>query len=66
MTIDGDLLREAKALKLNLSATFEGALKEAVRQHRRAAWVAENRKAIEAYNAHVEKNGVFSDGRRQF
>ena len=30
------------------------------------AWLKKNRAALEAYNEHVEKHGVFSDGLRLF
>jgi antitoxin CcdA len=30
------------------------------------AWKERNRKAIEAYNEHIERDGVFSDGLRSF
>jgi antitoxin CcdA len=33
---------------------------------RRELWLAENREAIEAYNEHVSRHGVFSDGLRGF
>ncbi len=29
-------------------------------------WLQENAEAIEAYNTHVEANGVFNDGIRSF
>ena len=46
--------------------TFELALAAALREKQRTQWLAENRTAIEAYNDHVEKHGVFSDGLRSF
>lgn len=60
LSINGDLLDEAKALDINLSATLEQALTEAVRARKREQWLAENREAIEGYNAWVAENGVFS------
>ena len=36
------------------------------KQDREQAWRMENAAAIKAYNQDVEKNGVFSDGRRLF
>jgi len=30
------------------------------------SWLEENRAALEAYNRHVEHDGVFSDGLRTF
>ena len=66
LSINSDLLSKAKELDINLSATLEQALAAALRERQQAAWLAENRSAIEAYNEHVEKHGVFSDGLRSF
>ena len=44
----------------------ETGLAEAIRREERAEWLRRNRAAIEAYNEHVEKHGVFSDGLRSF
>jgi antitoxin CcdA len=51
---------------LNLSALVERALEEAIRDKQQEAWLTENRDAIQAYNAQVERRGVFSEGRRRF
>ncbi len=61
-----DLVRRAKELKLNISELLESALEKAIREVERAAWLESNKEAIEAYNAQVEKRGVFSDDWRQF
>lgn len=66
LSINSDLLRQAKKFNINLSATLEAALIEALRNKRREQWLHENRQAIAAYNEHVEENGVFSDGLRSF
>ncbi len=66
LTINSDLLRYARAQKINLSATLERALIEELRSRRREHWLENNRDAIAAYNADVEKQGVFSDGIRAF
>ncbi|MBI2307093.1 MAG: type II toxin-antitoxin system CcdA family antitoxin [Rhodocyclales bacterium] len=66
LSINEDLLRSARKLDINLSATLEVALGDALQQKRREQWLAENREAIEEYNAHVESHGVFSDGLRSF
>ena len=66
LSVNGDLLNKARELDINLSATFELALAAALREKQRAQWLAENKTAIEAYNDHVEKHGVFSDGLRSF
>ena len=66
VSINSDLLREAKILKINLSATLEQQLVHLIRQKRRAQWIKENRPALDDYNAFVEEHSVFSDGLRQF
>ena len=50
----------------NLSATLERALMEELAEAKRKKWCQENRDAIVAYNEHVEKHGMFSDGVRSF
>ena len=66
LSVNGDLLSKAKDLNINLSATLEQALAEALKKIQREQWLAENRKAINAYNEHVEAHGVFSDDLRSF
>ena len=66
LTINSDLLADARALNINLSATMEAALAEAVQRKRRERWLAENEAAISAYNERVDSDGVFSDGQRKF
>lgn len=66
LSVNGDLLTKAKDLDINLSATLEQALVEALKKKQREQWLAENRKAINAYNEHVEAHGVFSDDLRSF
>jgi antitoxin CcdA len=66
LSVNGDLLNKAKDLDINLSATLEQALAEALKKKQREQWLAENQKAINAYNEHVEAQGVFSDDLRSF
>jgi antitoxin CcdA len=66
VTLRSDLLREARALKLNLSALLETAVEDAIRQRRRKDWLAENSDAIDGYNQRVSKRGVFGDRYRRF
>ncbi|MDH5552462.1 MAG: type II toxin-antitoxin system CcdA family antitoxin, partial [Nitrosomonas sp.] len=65
LTVNSDLLRIAKALKINVSATLEQALADKVREQQRQVWLAENLQAINDYNQFVEHNGAFSDGMRK-
>ena len=60
LSIDHELLEEAKSTGVNMSAVFERALK--LEQHR--LWLEANKEAFAEYNANVEKNGVWSDGLR--
>jgi antitoxin CcdA len=57
LTIDPALLDEARALNINLSATFEASLRDAVRARKAAQWLEENRAAIQSSNEWVEKTG---------
>ena len=66
LSVNEDLLRKAKEMDINLSATLEQALVEALKKKQRERWLIENKPAMEAYNEHVEKHGVFSDGLRNF
>ena len=66
LSINKNLLAEARSLNINLSATLESALTEKVRQEKRNQWLQENREAIEACNSYTDKNGLFSDKHRVF
>ena len=66
LTISARLLDKAKSLKINLSRTLEERLAQMVREAEAGEWLAANREAIEAYNARVERDGVWSDKLRGF
>jgi antitoxin CcdA len=66
LSIDAELLEEAKALGVNLSRVLEEGLRERVAQARAARWREENADAIAEYNQRVAKKGVFSDRLRRF
>lgn len=66
LSINSDLLRQAKALRINLSMALEQKLEQMVRDAKQKSWKEENREAIEAYNHRIEEKGVFSDGKRAF
>jgi antitoxin CcdA len=66
LSINGDLLAVARKLNINLSATMEAALTEAVKRRQCERWLTENQAAISAYNERVDRDGVFSDGLRKF
>jgi antitoxin CcdA len=66
LSLRADLVAEAKSLALNLSEVVDAAIEVAVREARGAAWLVENREAIDQYNDFVATHGLFSDGRRRF
>ena len=66
LSVDAALLREARDQHINLSATLERALEDAVRAHRRERWLSDNKPAIDAYNAQVDEHGTFADTLRSF
>lgn len=66
LSVNRDLLEQARRLGVNLSQLLEERLVEVVREKGRRRWLEENREAIEAYNQRVERRGVFSDGLRRF
>jgi antitoxin CcdA len=66
LTIDAELLDEAKALGVNLSSVLEQGLRERVAKARRERWLEENADAIAEHNERVAGRGVFSDRLRRF
>ncbi len=66
VSINRDLLQQAKNHQINLSQALELRLEELLREQRQQQWLQENQEAVEAYNQRVEANGVFSDGVRRF
>jgi antitoxin CcdA len=66
LSIRTDLLEQARALDINLSSEFEKHLVEVIRRRRGEQWLKDNREAIEAYNRHIERDGIWSDGLRTF
>lgn len=66
LTLDRQLLDEARALGVNISRAAEAGLTEAVRTARMRSWQAENASAIAGYNAYIEAEGVPLASRRKF
>lgn len=66
LRVNGDLLRHAKALNINLSKALEERLVGLAREAQVQQWLAENKTAIDDYNTRIERRGVFSDGLRRF
>ena len=66
LSINSELLSKARERGINLSATLEQALIQALKEQEREQWLQENCEAIAAYNRDVEKHGVFGDTLRSF
>jgi antitoxin CcdA len=66
LSVNSDLLRQAKELGIGLSAELESRLIERLTERRRREWETEVREQVDAYNASVDRHGVFSDGVRGF
>ncbi|WP_231876849.1 type II toxin-antitoxin system CcdA family antitoxin [Oleiphilus sp. HI0080] len=66
LTVNSDLLNQAKSLKINLSATLEQALIVQVKNAQREQWLKENKDAIDELNKLSDENGLFSDSFRSF
>jgi len=66
LRINHDLIRQAKALNINLSQTLEEAVIIRLKEEKQKLWLKDNTTAIEAYNERVEQQGTFSDGLRKF
>lgn len=66
VSVNGDLLVKARALRINLSATLETALAERVAASEREHWQRENAAAIAAYNRLVDEHGVLGDALKTF
>lgn len=66
LSINADLLQQAKLLNINLSQTLELHLAEILRQAQRRQWLEENQDALDEYNRRIELQGIFGDGVRRF
>lgn len=64
LSVRSDLLRKAKARKINLSQTLEKSLEKILQEQDRQAWVEENREAVAAANRFVAEHGLWSEGLR--
>jgi len=66
LSINSDLLLQAKELKINLSKMLEENLAETIIDQKSQQWLAENQGAIAEYNQRVQKRGVFGERLRRF
>jgi antitoxin CcdA len=66
LSIDSNLMREAKGLDVNVSRAAEAGIAEAVAAEKTRLWKLENRTTMDAWNDYAEKNGVPLEEYRQF
>ena len=66
LTMDRQLLDDARALGVNVSRAAEAGLTIALKEAREAAWKRENADAIAYWNDYVEENGLPLADLRQF
>ena len=66
LSINSELLAQARELNINLSATLEQALEQEVRTAQRDKWLTDNAQAIENCNQLTETYGLFADKHRTF
>jgi antitoxin CcdA len=66
VTLPETLIQEARRLGINLSQACEKGLAAAVSEAQAAAWLRENRAALDAWNDHVDAHGVPLAEFRQF
>jgi antitoxin CcdA len=66
LSVNSDLLKKARALDINLSATLEQALKAKLAKLGAAEWVSENGRAIKSYNEFVEEHGCFGEEYKEY
>lgn len=66
LSIDAELLADARAAGTNMSALLERALENDLKEHRAEKWRQENREAIRNHNRFVRKHGLLSDDWRKF
>jgi antitoxin CcdA len=66
VSIDAEILAEAKAMKINLSQTLEEELRKRVQDERVRRFQEEHREAFESYNRFIEKNGIWSKKYRKW
>jgi antitoxin CcdA len=58
--------KTARKKAINLSSSSEKNLEEIVRDEKNKRWQEENKDFIDEYNARIAKNGIFSDGVKNF
>lgn len=58
LSVDVNLIAEAKELEVNISRAAEEGIAKAVTDEKAKRWLAENKEALESSNRYVEKHGL--------
>ena len=66
LSLDSELISQARELNLNVSKAAEDGLRLAIKSERERLWLIENADAIAEENAYVEKHGLPFAKYRQF
>jgi antitoxin CcdA len=66
LSLDIEIVADARDLGINLSRTCEDALRKEIATERRRRWQEENKEAIAAWNVWAENNELPLDKYRQF
>jgi antitoxin CcdA len=66
LSLPAAMIEEARALGINLSRAAEEGLAKHLKAEKERRWQEENREAIDAANAWVEKNGLPLEKHRMF
>jgi antitoxin CcdA len=66
VSLVADMVDEAKRRGINVSEACQTGLAAKLKKAREAEWLAENREAIESYNAYVREHGMPYDEYRQY
>ncbi|HWE05951.1 MAG TPA: type II toxin-antitoxin system CcdA family antitoxin [Rhizomicrobium sp.] len=66
VSIDADVLREAKAMKINLSRTLEDALRGLLREEQLRRFDEDHREAFQSYNEFIAENGLWGEEYRKW
>ncbi|MFZ1874442.1 type II toxin-antitoxin system CcdA family antitoxin [Serratia oryzae] len=65
VSVDVELLAEARKFNINLSATLDAALHRAVAERKREEWLRQNQEGLLLCNEVAEEYGLFSDEHRE-
>ncbi len=66
LSISEPLAEAARQLDINLSRAAESGILQEIKRRRDTAWLEKNRPAMAAYNARIEREGLFGEEHRGF